>query len=384
DVKSAAMRDFLYRDRTHLAVYSKAMLGLSLHKLGEQEKLAMILKNIEQFLVRDAENQTAFLKLPPDNPWWYWYGSEIEADAYYLKLLSKTDPKGAVASELAKYLVNNRKNATYWNSTRDTAICIEAFAEFLKASGESRPTLTVEIFVDGKKHKEVQITPESLFTFDNSLVLEGAALDAGEHKIEFKKTGESPLYFNVYLTNFTMEDPITKTGLEIKVQRAYYKLTPVDAKELVAGDRGQAISQKVEKYERTRLENLAQVTSGDLIEVELEIDSKNDYEYLLFEDMKAAGFEPVDVRSGYVGQSLPAYMEVRDNRVCFFVRQLLRGKHSVAYRMRAEIPGQFSALPTVGEGMYAPELKANSDEIKLVIVDKPATPKVPEGEPKSE
>jgi len=35
--------------------------------------------------------------------------------------------------------------------------------------------------------------------------------------------------------------------------------------------------------------------------------------------------------------------------------------------MRAEIPGKFSALPTVGYGMYAPELKGNSDEMKLSI-----------------
>ncbi len=41
--------------------------------------------------------------------------------------------------------------------------------------------------------------------------------------------------------------------------------------------------------------------SGDLVEIELTIDSKNDYEYLMFEDMKAAGFEPVEVRSGYNG-----------------------------------------------------------------------------------
>src|SRR5688500_11467507 len=39
--KSASMRDFLYRDRVHLAVYTKAMFGLALHKQGEQEKLAM-------------------------------------------------------------------------------------------------------------------------------------------------------------------------------------------------------------------------------------------------------------------------------------------------------------------------------------------------------
>ncbi len=64
-----------------------------------------------------------------------------------------------------------------------------------------------------------------------------------------------------------------------------------------------------------------------------------------------------------------AYVEFRDNRVAFFVRALARGKHSVTYRLRAEIPGQFSALPAHGFAMYAPELKGNSDEIKLRVVD---------------
>jgi alpha-2-macroglobulin len=138
----------------------------------------------------------------------------------------------------------------------------------------------------------------------------------------------------------------------------------------VAGSRGQAARQKVEKYDRTELVNLAELTSGDLVEVELEIDSKNDYEYLVFEDLKAAGFEPVDLRSGYTGNALGAYVEFRDERTAFFVRQLPRGKHSISYRLRAEIPGQFSALPAKAAAMYAPELRGNSDEIKLRIVDR--------------
>jgi uncharacterized protein YfaS (alpha-2-macroglobulin family) len=125
----------------------------------------------------------------------------------------------------------------------------------------------------------------------------------------------------------------------------------------------------VEKYERDILENMAALKSGDLIEVELEIESKNDYEYMIFEDMKAAGFEPMEVRSGYNNNEMGAYVEYRDQKVCFFVQRLARGRHSVSYRLRAEIPGKFSALPTKAYAMYAPELKANSDEIKLVIMD---------------
>jgi len=362
------MREFLYRDRNHLAVYAKSMFGIALHRVGDLEKRDMVIRNIEQFLVQDDENQTAYLRLNR-NWWWYWYGSEYEAQAYYLKLLAVTDPQSEKASRLVKYLVNNRKHATYWNSTRDTAICIEAFSDYIRASGEDQPDMTVTILIDGERRKEVRISRENLFTFDNKLVLTGDLVTTGEHRIEFRKSGTGPLYFNAYLTNFTLEDPITKAGLEIKVNRKYYKLVRVDKTIKVEGMRGQAVDQRVEKYDRIELADLDLLKSGDLVEVELEIDSKNDYEYIIFEDMKAAGFEPVEVRSGYNGNELRAYVEFRDERTVFFARTLARGKHSVSYRMRAEIPGKFSALPTKASAMYAPELKANSDELKLQIED---------------
>ena len=113
----------------------------------------------------------------------------------------------------------------------------------------------------------------------------------------------------------------------------------------MAGGRGQTVGQQVERYRRELLADGATLKSGELVEVELEIDSKNDYEYLIFEDYKAAGFEPVEVRSGYNGNDLGAYVEFRDDRVAFFSRTLARGKHSVSYRLRAEIPGTFHALP---------------------------------------
>ena len=363
------MRDTLYKGRTNLSVYAQAMLGVALHKQGQVEKRDMVIRNIEQRLVRDPENQTAYLNLGNETFWWCWYGSENEAHAYYLKLLAATDPRGDKASELVKYLLNNRKHATYWNSTRDTALCIEAMADYLKASGEAQPDMTVGVKVDGNTVKESRITADTLFSFDNKLVLEGAALTAGKHEVEVARQGKGPVYFNAYLANFTLEDPITRAGLEIKINRAFYKLVPADKIVKVAGSRGQALDQKVQKYQRQPIADGDELKSGDLVEVELEIASKNDYEYIIFEDMKAAGFEPVEVRSGYNGNDLGAYVEFRDERVCFFVRQLARGQNSVSYRLRAEIPGKFSALPAKASAMYAPELKANSDEIKLSIED---------------
>ncbi|QDT73061.1 alpha-2-macroglobulin family protein [Lacipirellula limnantheis] len=383
------MRDYLYQDRTKLAVYSLATFGLALEieqagggrqpaadqpaKLGADaarspDMLKMVMQNLSQYVKQDDENQTAWLDLP-GGFWWFWYGSENEAQAYYLKLLVANDPKSEVAPRLVKYLLNNRKHGTYWNSTRDTALVVEAFADYLKATGEAKPNLSLEVLVDGELKKSVEITAETLFTFDNALVLEGEALSAGEHTVELRKKGDGPIYFNGYLTNFTLEDDIQAAGLELKINRKFYKLSPAEKTAATAGGRGQAIEQRVEKYDRKEIRSLEELTSGDLVEIELVVDSKNDYEYILLEDMKAAGFEPVEVRSGFNGNELGAYVEYRDERVALFCRTLARGQHSVSYRLRAEIPGQFSALPAKASGMYAPELRGNSAEFKVRIGD---------------
>ncbi len=365
----ADMREFLYRDRNRLSVYAKAMFAMALHKYEQSEKLSMIIKNIEQYLITEPENQTAYLNLPNSGYWWYWYGSEYEAHAYYLKLLALTDPKSEKAAWLVKYLLNNRKHGAYWKSTRDTAVCIEALADYLRASGEDKPDMTVELYLDGRPLKQVGITSQNLFTFDNKLILTGKTVSTGKHTLEIRKNGTGPIYFNAFLTYFTLEDLILKTGLEIKVDRTFYKLRPVEKTVKAVGSQGQVLDQKTEKNVRERISHRADLQSGDLVEIELLIQSKNDYEYLVFEDMKAAGLEPMALRSGYHADDLGAYMELRDEKVCFFVRSLARGKHSLSYRMRAEIPGKFSALPTKGYAMYAPELKTNSDEMKITIVD---------------
>lgn len=364
------MGDYLYNDRKYLSLYGKALYGLGLSKRGETQRLDMIMENIGQFLETDKENQTAWLRMPQNNWWWCWFGAEYETQAAYLELLTLREPKGQTAAWMVKYLLNNRKHASYWNSSRDTALCLEAMAGYLRRSGEMEPDMTVKVLIDGQERKSVKITKDNLFSFDSSLILYGNDITSGRHSIELRREGQGPLYFNVYLSYFSLEKFICKTGLEIKVERKYYMLERVkDASIKTSGSHGQALDMKVEKYKRVPIANLSTLKSGDLVEVELVIDSKNDYEYLLFEDRKAAGFEPCEVRSGYNGNELGAYVEFRDMKVRFFVRCLARGKHSVSYRLRAEIPGQFSALPASGLGIYAPELKANSDEFNIVIKD---------------
>ena len=381
----AVMKELLWDARQNLSLLTLASYAeaLALEESVDENaalRIETVLRVLAQSRKADDENQTLWLDLSSDGDWlwWRWYESEFETQAAYLRLLCVVDPqildKVGIAQDaprLIKYLLNNRKHATRWNSTRDTATCVEAFAEYLAKTKELKTRQRVEVFMDGEKIDELIYTPENLFETDGTVVIPADKLTTGAHSVSWRIEGDGASYANSYFEFFTLEDQITSAGLEVKAERRYFKLVEDEnAEAIVAGGRGQALRQRVERYRREPLNAGDEVKSGDLIEVEILIDSKNDYESIMIRDPKPAGFETVDSRSGYrYDMGLSSYVEFRDAAVCFFVENLAQGRSRATYRMRAETPGSFSALPTTIEGMYAPELKGNSDEFKTKVVD---------------
>ena len=189
------------------------------------------------------------------------------------------------------------------------------------------------------------------------------------------------MYWNAYSEYFSLEEPIKASGNELEVSRRFFKLTRnIRRNQRLAQSLGITrdrthmpwlpITSTEQEYTRAEIKDGETVTSGDLIEVELVVNAKNDYEYLVFEDMKAAGFEPVDLRSGAsYGDGLSSNVELRDEKVAFFVDKLPQGRRVLRYRVRAEAPGSFHALPTNGYAMYAPEVRAISDEMRVSVRD---------------
>jgi hypothetical protein len=364
---SEPMLSFLHRDRVELPVYAKCLLGLEHHRRGDRARRDEVMKMIAQFIKRDAENQTCYLELKNSSYWWNWYGSGIEAHACYLKLLSSVMPEHADTRGLAKYLINNRKHASYWESTRDTAFAVEALADYFKASGENLPAMKVEVLLNGKSLKKVSIDHENLFSFDGTVTLSGEDLAAGRHDLEIRREGGGVVYANAYLEVFTLEERLRAAGLEVKLSRRVSKQIEGDELRDVPNVVGQVVHQNVVRVRREKLLDGARLQSGDLIEVELVLESKNDYEYVRFSDSKAAGFEVVNALSGYVKGDLHVYMEPREASVDFFIRALPRGTHTLRYQLRAEQAGRYKALPATASAVYAPELRANSADFLLEL-----------------
>ncbi|MEM9700915.1 MAG: MG2 domain-containing protein, partial [Planctomycetota bacterium] len=257
DETHAAMAAYLFRDRLKLPLKAQALIGLAFQSLDD-ERLETSLSNLRQYLVQDEENQTAYLRLPNEGGWWYWWNNDLEANALYLELLSKVGQTGDAAPLLVKYLLNNRQNASRWASTRDTAQVVEAFAAYLEATGEAAPTANVVVTLDGEELKTVRITPETLFTFDGTALLEGDAVTPGEHVLTVQRQTPdgltpAPVYFTARVTTFDKRPFIPAAGLEIKVTRSVRRITDVDETRAFANDDGRAEQRRVDQNAREDL-----------------------------------------------------------------------------------------------------------------------------------
>ena len=370
DKRPGDLIERLFADRDKLGLYAKALLAMAQGNLGDTDRAKLVLQNIMQFKQENPETQVAWFRTP-EQGWWYWWNSDIESNAMVLRAIVKLEPKSDVAPKLVKWLLNNRRNGYYWRSTCDTTQCIAAMSDFVVASGEGKPDFTLTLdFDNGASVKKVRINKDNFFTYDNRFVLEGLALGGGKHTLKVTKEGPGALYFNTYLRYFTKEEHITAAGHELKVDRSYFKLVQVPYEVEVEDSKGFKIKEKRLRYERVPVKDGDSVKSGDVLQVELKVKSDNDYTYLCFEDMKPAGCEPTEVRSGGKGQEgFWSYTEYRDEKVVFFVNSLGQGEHLLRYRLRAEVPGIFHALPATLFAMYVPELRANSDEHLLKITD---------------
>ncbi|MHB9138119.1 MAG: alpha-2-macroglobulin family protein [Victivallaceae bacterium] len=365
--KDNFMAEQLYVNRNQLSLYGLTLCGLTLLQYGDSQKLDMVMQNLSQFTTEDPENQTVFMKFPDNNCWWNWTGNEIETQAFYLKLLAKYNPKGKLAAGMTKYLVNNRKYSDLWGSPRETALCVEALADYFVSSNEINSNINLEVFFDGQLKKQVNLNSRNLLSLNSELLLGGNEISSGKHTLELRRKGTGSLFFNASLCFFSLEKTIKNAKSDLGVERKYYKLIKDNTKQQAHGIGGAPLLQNVEGYKRLPVNTPDKIKAGELIEVELIITAKNDFEYIVISDHKAAGFEPAEYLSGYCGSSLGAYIEYREREVAFYIRRLPRGAHSLTYRVRAEFPGVFNVLPATGTAVYAPELKVNSDDNRITI-----------------
>ncbi|VAX29744.1 hypothetical protein MNBD_NITROSPINAE05-140, partial [hydrothermal vent metagenome] len=415
----------LWSNRTRLNAYTRSLLAMAAFHYGEKEKAEILIENLENGVKIDRTPDTSIVQKGEqksgqgvlftahwgeDGIHWRWSDGGVEATAFALRALVLIDPENKLIEPVTNWLVKNRRGA-HWSNTRNTAIAVLALNDYLKTSGELNTDLEYEIFANGQsiaktKVKDVLSAP-SIFPVGAKFIQDGA----NEFKV-VRKQGKGPLYFSIQAKFFSLEEPITPAGNEIFLRRQYFKLVgrPTLLKGLV--------------YDRVPLNDGDSVMSGERIETLLTLETKNNYEYLIIEDLKPAGFESVKIKSGaslyarelkssatgrklgkpkkakenlsppspqsppplkerrillpsgsaqaddYTGRSRWVYQELRDRKMALFIDKLPEGIWEIRTSLRAEVPGKFHALPVMAHAMYIPEIRANSQEIRLTVKDR--------------
>ncbi|HEX4644716.1 MAG TPA: alpha-2-macroglobulin, partial [Verrucomicrobiae bacterium] len=355
-----------------------------------------------------------------DGVYWRWSDGGVEATAFALRALLAIDPQNKLIEPVTNWLIKNRRGAQ-WSNTRDTAITVLALNDYLRASGELAPDLEYELLVNGRSIAKKKISGADVFNAPSQFVIDPQLIKDGTNEIRIvRRSGRGPIYFAANATFFSLEEPVTPAGNEIFVKRQYYKLV------------GRPTLLKGYVYDRQPLDDGETVKSGERVQTVLTIEAKNNYEYLLFEDLKPAGLEAVEVRSGeplyayelksgsverkfsagtngvppgntpgvanknsvgarqlalrgpamglisrpapmtdddHTGRSRWVYQELRDRKVAMFLDKLPEGVWEIKYDFRAEVPGQFHALPVVGHAMYVPEIRCNGAEVRINVED---------------
>jgi alpha-2-macroglobulin len=377
--------DNLWKNRDRLNAYTRALLALAAHHFGYREQAKTLIANLENGVKIDARPDTSIVQQGAqasdpsvigtahwgeDGVYWRWSDGGVEATSFALRALLAIDPQSKLIEPVTNWLVKNRRGAQ-WSNTRDTAIVVLTLNDYLRVSGEVQSAMGYQLLVNGTAVATKQLTAEDALSAPSKFAISRELLRDGANEISIvRNSGSGPIYFSAAAEFFSLEEPLKPAGNEIFVRRQYFKLVnhPTLLKGIVA--------------EKVPLNDGETVKSGDRIEVVLTVEAKNNYEYLLFEDLKPAGLETVQLRSGeslfvrelksgggFTGRQRWVYQELRDRKVALFIDQLPEGIWQLSYEMRAEVPGQFHALPVLGHAMYVPEIRTNGSETRIKIVD---------------
>jgi uncharacterized protein YfaS (alpha-2-macroglobulin family) len=100
--------------------------------------------------------------------------------------------------------------------------------------------------------------------------------------------------------------------------------------------------------------------------MELRVD--REMEFIHLKDMRAAGFEPVNVISRYKWQDgLGYYESTRDVATHFFMDYVRKGTYVFEYELRAFQRGTFQNGIANIQSMYAPEFSSHSEGVIVEI-----------------
>ena len=323
-------------------LYQEGMLALALHRAGRTEAAQKIVASL-----RERARMKEELGMYWTFDWgYYWYQLPIETQALMVEVFDEVANDRKAVEELRIWLLKN-KQTNRWESTKATAEA--AYALLLHGDNWLNNTQTVQVQVSGKTLKPAEVEPGTGY-FKQQWT--GAEVKPSWSKVTVENPNSNLVWGAAYWQYFEDLDKITgfkKTPLTI-VKQLYREENSPTGPKLIP------------------LNNGATLHVGDKVKVRIEIRVDRPMEYVHLKDMRAAGFEPVNVLSEYHWQGgLGYYESTKDLATHFFIDYLPQGTYVFEYPLRVSHRGDMSNGITTIQCMYAPEFTSHSEGIRVKV-----------------
>jgi uncharacterized protein YfaS (alpha-2-macroglobulin family) len=328
----------------NFSLQTQAMSALVLNRFGEKSEAEKVLRSVNERSV-DSDEMGKYWK--SNLTGWYWYQTPVETQALLIEAFDEV-LKDEVSVEAMKVWLLKNRQTNQWNSTKATTKAVYALMNTAKSWIDAEKGVSVKI---GGQNIDLSIPSAQAGSGYVKMAWNASEIKPEMGKVEVKKTSPGVAWGAMYWQYFEELDKITpaETGIAFK-KKLYLKENSAS---------GQVLRE-------ITAETPIQV--GALVTVRLEISIDRNMEFVHIKDMRASGFEPVNVLSGYRWKDGFGYYEsTRDLATNFFADYMRKGTYVFEYDLRANNAGNFSNGITQMQNMYAPELSAHSEGIRVEI-----------------
>jgi uncharacterized protein YfaS (alpha-2-macroglobulin family) len=277
-----------------------------------------------------------------------WYQLPIETHAMMIEVFDEVANDSKAVDDLKVWLLKN-KQTNNWKTTKATSAAV--YALLSRGANWLLEDAPVQITMGGKK---IEVKPSEMEAGTGYFKKDwdGKTLTPSMGTVKVENPNSVVAWGAVYWQYFEDLDKITT-----------FEETPLTLKKQLFKETNTARGPVIEPISSTEV-----LQPGDKLKVRIELRVDRTMEYVHMKDMRASGFEPINVLSTYKWQDgLGYYESTKDASTNFFFSYLPKGTYVFEYPLRVNHKGDFSNGITTIQSMYAPEFTSHSEGVRVKV-----------------
>ncbi|WP_226064645.1 alpha-2-macroglobulin family protein [Kaistella polysaccharea] len=329
-------------DFTFFGLHRAALLFNDYKLPAVSKKLLTYLKETST----ESETQGIYWKQNLND--WGWYNSKTVNHAGALEAFNKLTPTDETFIEEMKIWLITQKEVNSWGSSRGTAEVIFTILNSGK-SWTSSESDKATIIWGGKE----LINSDTKATGYVKSTLEGENIDKKLGTVTVTKPGPGIVQGGLFWQYYEDLDKIKSSESYLSITKELYKkVKTVNGEELV------------------KIAENSPLKVGDKVTVRMILNTDRNMEFIHLKDMRAAGFEPLNVISGYEWKNgFGYYQSTKDASTNFYIEYMPKGKYVFEYDYICNASGIFSNGITTLQNYYAPQMNAHTKGTKVTITE---------------